>query len=75
MDYIQYYYGFMLMSKLIDLVINYVENGYKVDKDLYDRLVLYKGNVNEDEIFSFYSDKDVINIGEIVKQYELVNML
>lgn len=53
MDYIQHHYGSLSMSKLIDPAINYAEKGYKVDKDLHDRLVSYKGNVNEDEIPSF----------------------
>lgn len=75
MDYIQHHYGSLSMSKLIDPAINYAEKGYKVDKDLHDRLVSYKGNVNEDEIPSFYPDKDAINTGEIVKQHELANTL
>ncbi|KRF52955.1 gamma glutamyl transferase [Bacillus sp. Soil531] len=75
MDYIQHHYGSMSMSKLIDPAINFAENGYKVDKDLHDRLVSYKSNVNEDEIPSFYPDKDAINTGEIVKQHELANTL
>ncbi|MFE4132507.1 gamma-glutamyltransferase family protein [Peribacillus sp. YIM B13482] len=75
MDYIHHKYGTLPMNELIDPAIGYAEKGFTVDQDLHDHLISYSGNIDEQELKSFYSNGKAIDTGDTLKQSELADTL
>ncbi len=69
-------YGSKTMSELLQPAINYAENGFEMDTNLYNRLNIFKGYSDMNNLSVFYNeDGEPKSEGTTIVQLDLANTL